>query len=431
MTYVPLDSRRSSPHTPCALTAHGVCLLLLSAIIAISLSSCRGPLHSNVAATSDTTLPQSAYSGDMPAAAINDCPSEQFAYPQGVPLAKAAYPPWSPPGIARPWPEDEYLCDGGDGGVPADVKKGDCPDFGHHRGAMVGNENGTVPFNANCREVRGLEMEDAVAAYDTLDGRTLVTPSNRVCIYSPRFAAVRQVVGLVSNEQRQRLSDIQINESLATPVVTQKIGSAKQQVQAENEIGARPAHAFRMKQGDGALSNVIGPRGFQDGFKLYENIRVLRQGIFENTERAILARGVQAAVAWTHDQAVQIILDRKAANAVVQDQQVETIFTVDEPPPCPKLRIIKVASTGDALPGEEVWFTIRFDNVGNQPIGNVTILDSLTTRLEFVEGSAQCSREAKFSVQPNEGDSLVVKCELAEPLEPGRGGLLRFCCKVR
>jgi uncharacterized repeat protein (TIGR01451 family) len=324
---------------------------------------------------------------------------------QGAPLAQAAYPPWTPPGIRQPWPEDEYLRDGGGNVAP------------------VG-----APGQSS---VAGLQMDDTVAVYDTLDGRTLVTPSNEVYIYSPRFTAVRQVVGLVANEQRNRLSDVYLNTSLAAPTVIQKIGAAKQQIQPGNEIGARPAQAFRMKQGDGALSSVIGPRGFQNAYKPYENLTVIRQGVYKNAERPLLARGHQSAVVWSHVQSVQVILDLKGAMAAVQDEQAESIFTVALPPGNPKLRIIKLASTPYALPGEEVWFTLRFDNVGNQTIGNVTIIDSLSTRLEYVEGSAQCSREAKFSTQPNEGDSLVVRCELANPLEVGRGGIIRFCCKVR
>ena len=61
----------------------------------------------------------------------------------------------------------------------------------------------------------------------------------------------------------------------------------------------------------------------------------------------------------------------------------------------------------------------------------MTILDSLSTRLEYVPDSAQCSVDAKFSTQPNEGDSVVVRCEVTKPLDPGKGGILRFRCRVR
>ncbi|HEX6960289.1 MAG TPA: hypothetical protein VF175_00365, partial [Lacipirellula sp.] len=65
-------------------------------------------------------------------------------------------------------PNDEYLCDGGDHGLPVGVRA----DWSIH----------------------GLEQEDTIAHYDTIDGRTIVTPSNKLCIYAPRFAAIRQVV---------------------------------------------------------------------------------------------------------------------------------------------------------------------------------------------------------------------------------------------
>ena len=63
-------------------------------------------------------------------------------------------------------PSDEYLCDGGDYVTPAGVRA----DW----------------------SITGLEQEDAIGHYDTVDGRTIITPSNRVCIYAPRFAAVRR-----------------------------------------------------------------------------------------------------------------------------------------------------------------------------------------------------------------------------------------------
>ena len=89
-------------------------------------------------------------------------------------------------------PPDEYLCDGGDFGLPAAVRA----DW----------------------SVDGLEQEDAIAHYDTLDGRVVVTPSNRVCVYAPRFAAVRRVVNLLAHERRQ-LVDLAIEETAPTSAV--------------------------------------------------------------------------------------------------------------------------------------------------------------------------------------------------------------------
>jgi uncharacterized repeat protein (TIGR01451 family) len=81
--------------------------------------------------------------------------------------------------------------------------------------------------------------------------------------------------------------------------------------------------------------------------------------------------------------------------------------------------------------GEEIEFTLRFDNVGNRVIGNVTIVDNLTTRLEYVPDSQKSSLEANFSTQPNEGDSVVLRWEIIDPLPAGEGGVLQFRARVR
>ena len=90
-----------------------------------------------------------------------------------------------------------------------------------------------------------------------------------------------------------------------------------------------------------------------------------------------------------------------------------------------------MASAQSASPGETVDFTIRFDNIGDQPLGNIVLVDNLTTRLEYVADSAQSSVPAKFSSQANSGESLVLRWEITNPVEPNQGGLVRFRCKVR
>jgi uncharacterized repeat protein (TIGR01451 family) len=95
------------------------------------------------------------------------------------------------------------------------------------------------------------------------------------------------------------------------------------------------------------------------------------------------------------------------------------------------VRICKLASRKAALPGDTIDFTIRFDNIGTDLAGNVTIVDNLTTRLEFVPGSAQCTLDAEFASQENEGETLVLKWKIKDALRSGQGGVIRFQCRVR
>ncbi len=384
--------------------------LILVAICTLILCSCRAPLHPTTAAPApgSPALPHQAFTGAPPGAAFSaeaQGPSGPPGWEMGIPLPYSPTGPWGPPGIAQPWPADEYLADGGDGGVQV----------------AVGDN----------RQVRGLEMEDTVAHFDTLDGRTFVEPSNQVSLYSPRFRAVRQVVGVNQNDQMFASSGVHQPVRLVGHADVAMTDSTKQNVQTIRQIGEKSVTIMRTRQGDGAISTAIGPAAFDNGFKPYENLTVIRTGTFEAAERAWLARGATAAVTWTRDQAIQVILDRQAASAVVSDQKTDTLYSVDQPPAHPKLRVIKVASTPFAEVSDTVDFTVRFDNVGNQVIGNVVLLDSLTTRLEFVPNSAQCSLPAAFSSQQNEGGSLVLRWEIAQPLEPGHGGVLRFTCRVR
>jgi len=368
----------------------------LIALCTLILCSCRSPSPS----APHRGLPAEAYTGAPAAMAM-----AAQGMDQNAPLPYALQGPWAPSGLRQPWPEDEYLRDGGDAGLPA--------------GGSGGGE------------VQGLEMEDAVAHYETIDGRTLVEPSNVVHLYSPRFGAVRQVVGLMANEERQRAGGVESPQSLDAPTTVQIVSGAKQHIQPNLESAARPLVALRGRQFRDVMSTSLGPTAFQNAFKPYENLSIIRQGVFEASEGMLLARSSESAIAWNSTQAVQIILDRSGAMATVKYDQSQSIYTIEDPPGRPKLRLIKTASTPFAQPGDTVDFTLRFDNIGNQLIGNVTILDSLGTRLEYVPQSAQCSRDAHFSTAPNEGGSEVVRCELSDPLEPGQGGILRFRCRVR
>jgi uncharacterized repeat protein (TIGR01451 family) len=300
-------------------------------------------------------------------------------------------------------PGDEYLCDGGDFYSPAGVR-------------------------ADWR-VEGLEQEDAIAHYDTVDGRVVVTPSNRVCIYAPRFAAVRRVVNVMAHEQPLFVNAFLEEESPARADESQPVASSLQRHAVVVNRAERPATLFRQRQQAGGLERLLATMDVFDSLAAYANLQIIRTGEVSNAERPLVERAAQAAVTLTGVQAPQVVFGAKAAHEMAGVRQVGIIYQTDEPH-SPLLRLLKLASRGHALPGEEVEFTLRFDNVGDQVIGNVTIVDNLSTRFEYVAETAQSSVDANFVTEVNDG-SLILRWEITNPVEPGEGGVLRFRVRVR
>ncbi len=323
---------------------------------------------------------------------------------QGLPLPYDVRGPWSPPGLEQPWPADEYLHDGGDREEPVAVS----PQW----------------------QVEGLNLEDTVAHYDTINCGTLVEASNRVHIYAPRFNSVRTVTHLAVNDQVNQSVGMVSPELAAGHAEVQTPVSSLQRFQARREASALLPGAYLSRQQDGVLSTVLGPGTFQDAFLPFEDLAIIRTGEFDQREKARLAESVAAAVTWSHDDAVRVLLDEQVATEASRSELPAVIFQIKDEG-CGKLRLIKVASSQLARPGDTIDFTIRFDNIGPKPIGNVVILDNLTMRLAYVADSAQSSVESRFSVQANEGGSSVLRWEIENPLATGEGGIVRFRCTVR
>ena len=351
-------------------------------------------------------LPQQAFSG---AAAGYPCVSgaagaEVTAEVTALPSHPVG--PWSPPGLRnQPWPQDEYLCDGGDAVPHASV-----------------DENW---------EIRGLNVEDTIGHFDTVDGRRVVASSNRLCIYSPRFGSVRQVVSLQQNEQRDPWLEIDKPINLVRHDGSEGAVSRQQHYQPEADVARKQPVVGRTKQGDGAVSSADGMVS-RHSYTPWDSLASdIREETFQEAEMAWLAQGVNAAIAWSGVEPVMVIIDRQKAAAEVSDEKLATLYTIRHRQRTPKLQVIKTASTQFAGPGETVEFIIRFKNVGDEVIGNVTIVDNLTTRLEYVPQSAQCDLAANFLTEPNEGDSLALRWEITNPLEPGEGGEIHFRCRVR
>ncbi len=279
--------------------------------------------------------------------------------------------------------------------------------------------------------VLGLDQEDTVAHYDTADGHTEVEASNSVCLYAPRFAAVRQVSGLLTHEVHDRLAGVDVPVLPSSQEQRGVPTTVLQPVEAERYVGTDSPRAFRERVRGESMDGLQRLAKLVDRFSSHEDFQVIRAGTFDNTEKARLAERLDAAVAWTETQAVQVVIDEVTASIATNDVGLQSVYCYDLPPGKPRLRVVKVASKKSAQPGENVEFTIRYDNVGDQTVGNVTIVDNLTTRLEYIPDTAQSSLEAKFYTQENEGESLVLRWEIRSPLKVGEGGIIRFTCRVR
>jgi uncharacterized repeat protein (TIGR01451 family) len=301
-------------------------------------------------------------------------------------------------------PGDEYLCDGGDFGLPAGVRA----DW----------------------TVDGVEHEDTIAHYDTVTGNVIVTPSNRVCIYAPRFAAVRRVESVAAEERRLLIGVAEDDVNLANARKAQPVAHLTQRHAVAIDLGQQPANIFRTRQQAGGLEDLLATIDVNSTLAAYAELQIIRTGEVVGSEMPKLERSVQNAVTWSADQAVQVVFENKQAIAAVGVKQPGIVYENGEPS-SPRLRLVKIASTNHALPGEEVEFTLRFDNIGDQVIGNVTIVDNLATRLEYEPQSAKCSVGAGFSAVPNGEGSTVLRWEIKDPVKPSDGGILQFTCRVR
>ncbi len=306
--------------------------------------------------------------------------------------------------VRRSGNRDEYLCDGEDRHTPVGVT-GD-------------------------NDLLGLEQEDTVGIYSTRDGRRKVAPSTRVCIYAPRFGAVRKVVHPMGAEQRLFVDAIGETFSPAEAEKTLPPTTSLQNVALHERAGELPPSLYRGRQQAGAavrLRAVAETRGLVGP---YANLSLVHLGEILGSEEPAIANHALAAITWSGDQQVQVTISGQGASAIFSAMHPGVLFKTNEPN-CPRLRIVKLASTDAAHPGDEIDFTLRMDNIGDAPMDEVTIVDNLTSRFAYVEGSAKASIDAKFSTTRNDAGSLILQWDLDNPLAAGEGGVLTFRVRVR
>ncbi len=308
-----------------------------------------------------------------------------------------------PLGYATPRP-DEFLCDGGDRHPPVHYD----PTYRH-----------------------GLDTEDTIAEWSDTAGGRHVSPSNKVCIYSPRYGEVRTFGLPVEGTRIQRLvsaNDVQRGVGLNGETL---LNTEVQRTRLEGaRVRTRVSGLRREQELSGFENSTVAALHLKDVPPLV-GTAFLHRGELKRGEEAFLAKGMQSAVVWTRTQFPVITAVDVSAQEVRTEFQPSELVGMEDMDKPGVLRIVKLADKSAAAAGEIITFTIRYDNVGDKPVHHVRIVDNLTPRLELVEDSATTDRPGRLDVEPNGEGSYVLTFEITDPLPGKTGGVVTFEARVK
>ncbi|MCA9139843.1 MAG: DUF11 domain-containing protein [Planctomycetales bacterium] len=308
------------------------------------------------------------------------------------------------PMMGRPVDPQEFLCNGGD--VPPDAR-------------VLRDDS-----------IGGLEPQDAIVHYTTEAGDIALQASNRVCVYAPRFGAVRQVSGAVAGEKAIGLSGTYQGVGPNGIGLTQPSLIVEDIAELAHADVARRVDAMRDRNRGVPVEGIVQPVLAEDALQILATLDFVSLSRLDESQIAILKQGAVAAQSWMIRDAVEVMIESMQPPVLIRDASVEAFVRYDFPD-AGRLQIVKVADKDHAQQGEEITFAIHVQNVGDSAVSKVEIADSLVTRLEYVEESQSCDRQAEFSTSGNAAGSVRLKWSLAEPLAVGETAKIEFKCRVR
>jgi len=276
----------------------------------------------------------------------------------------------------------------------------------------------------------GVEPTDTLAYYETAGGKVCVKPTNRVPIYAPRFGSVRQVRGT-------NLSQLTLGpQGVLAPVAPGKMEDAELAagvvlpvaIKGQSKVDA--LDAFQLNSAGVRIDQILALKSMEAGRIPYVLVDLFRTGELVDEQLPGVERMLASALTWYSPESVAVEIDSQET-VVMRDAKLPSEILVYETEDKCSLRICKAASHTIAHSGDKISFTIRFDNVGPHPIKNTVIIDSLSPRLEYIEGSSQSSVDTTFESAPNEVGSNILKWGISGELDAGEGGVISFDCLVR
>lgn len=301
--------------------------------------------------------------------------------------------------------DDEYLCDGGDRDIPV-----------HY------DEYNRV----------SLDTEDTIVEYTDRMGREKLRPSNRVCVYAPRFSSVRTVTRPHEDYGANEVAGV--GQLARTGGMSSRLKASKgvQRTMLGGIAVRSRAGGLDMEEGQGTVAQLRSPSTHDKLLNIYEALTFVRFGRVDDADSARLNYGIQAASVWTRTTFPVITAKTDMVLEGHFSQSAVDLTVVDDKNKKPEdLRIVKLADKKTARPGDEIEFTIRYDNLGDDEAFHIRIVDNLTPRLDYINDSATSDRAGRLVLQDNGEGSQILVWELDEPLPGKTGGTVTFKARVR
>jgi uncharacterized repeat protein (TIGR01451 family) len=154
----------------------------------------------------------------------------------------------------------------------------------------------------------------------------------------------------------------------------------------------------------------------------------------ERHEGFVLQQQIQNAMSWTRDQYPVLTASTTNANQIKATFKVQqTVGLEDERKTKGNIHVVKLADHEMAQSGDTITFTIRFENTGDFDVYDVSIVDNLTPRLEYVSGTAAIDGQhpGEVLVEDNGEGSSILTFNLDQALKGHDRGEITFEARVR
>jgi uncharacterized repeat protein (TIGR01451 family) len=374
-------------------------------------------------------------------AALGPCPlvsSDGLRCPLACGPCEAPLPK---PGLM---PKDEYLCDGGDFGQAMSVGRQGMINGIEPRDAailfskptpdQIDGEVAKLQEKLRRGEISRTTFEIQVRRlyqWTVNDGPARLLPTNVVCVYAPRFASVRGSIAAseartidvpVSAEAKQRQEGIASRQGPKRFVMRQSPEVARVRDRASSlteRVFAGVSSEVRVLGSQDAVTHPAG------------HVLVQSPQIARNRDQAVVEKLRQRPEGITTPEGPVVTGIIQSGSQTVMAWKPQELAGVEEPPAAPGVAVIKQVDIVEAEPGDVVTYTISYRNMGNTPVGSISVIDSLLPRLEYVAGSARGPEGTVFTSRVNSAGSTELRWDVKGILPPGATARVSFQAKVR